>query len=81
MAATAAVAVARLGGQAALWSRLGDDAAGRLILDELATFGVDTTGVRIVSGAQSPVSAVTIEVNGERKLVVYPGCCLEASPE
>lgn len=81
MAATAAVAVARLGGEAALWSRLGDDAAGRLILDELATFGVDTTGVRIVSGAQSPVSAVTIETNGERKLVVYPGAGLDASPE
>lgn len=81
MAATAAVAVARLGGRAALWCRLGDDATGRQILDELAAWSVDTTAVRVIAGARSPTSAATIEPDGERRLVIFPGDGLDPSPE
>jgi len=81
MAATAAVAVSRLGGRAALWARLGDDAAGRLILDELARWSVDTTAVKVIAGARSPTSSVTVDAAGECRLVIYPGEGLDPSPD
>jgi sulfofructose kinase len=67
-AANAAVAIARLGGQAALVTSLGRDAIGDEIVAELASFGVDCTGVRRVA-APSPLSAVVIAPDGERTII------------
>jgi sulfofructose kinase len=39
-AATASVAIARLGGTAELWARVGEDAVGRWIVEELREWGV-----------------------------------------
>jgi sulfofructose kinase len=69
MAATAAVAIARLGGRAALLSRVGDDAAGRSVIAGLETEGVDCRGVRAVSGARTSSSAVLVDSTGERTIV------------
>ena len=52
-AATAAVAVARLGGRALLAGRLGQDAIGELIVGELESEGVDCTLLRRFSGRGS----------------------------
>ena len=61
MAANASVAVARLGGEAHYWGRLGDDALGTRILDELAGEGVDTSRVRRLPGVISPSAAVVLD--------------------
>jgi sulfofructose kinase len=53
MAANAAVAIARLGGKAELWSRTGDDAA----------------GVQGFEGARSSTSAIIVDDKGERLIV------------
>ncbi len=68
-AANAAVTVALLGGVARLVTKLGDDATGDSILEELASFGVETTGTRRVPGVASPLSGVIVEPNGERTIV------------
>jgi sulfofructose kinase len=70
-AATAAVAVARLGGAAALAARVGDDAVGGLIVAELEGYGVDCALVRRCAGRRSSVSAVMIDPAGERMIVNY----------
>lgn len=80
MAATASVAVALLGGRAILWSRLGNDPAGRTILEGLAARGVQTDFIRKIDGAQSPVSSVIISEDGSRQAVVFPGRHLDKDP-
>jgi sulfofructose kinase len=71
IAANAAVAIARLGGTAALLTRLGDDMTGDLIRQGLRQDGVDVSLSRPLAGLRSPVSAVMVDVAGERMLVSY----------
>jgi len=80
MAATASVAVALLGGRAVLWGRLGDDPAGRTILEGLTNRGVQTEIIRKIEGAQSPVSSVVIGEDGSRQAIVFPGRHLDNDP-
>jgi sulfofructose kinase len=80
MAANAAVTIAALGGRAALWSRLGDDAAGRWLLGELARRGVATDGVRVFAGGATACSAILVDGSGERMLGVFRGRGLPADP-
>lgn len=68
-AATAAVTIAALGGEARFVGPVGDDQTGTDLVDELRSDGVDTTQIRIVAGASSPMSVVTIDKNGERAIV------------
>jgi sulfofructose kinase len=70
-AANAAVAVARLGGSAELWSRIGADATGESIRRELEGWGVDTVGVRAFTGARSGSSSVLIDDSGERQITAF----------
>jgi sulfofructose kinase len=73
MAATAAVAVARLGGRASFCGRAGNDGAGHVMQKELADFGVDATQFRLFTGARSSVSAVIVDCKGERMIVNFSG--------
>jgi sulfofructose kinase len=68
-AATAAVAVARLGGRALLAARVGADAAADMIVAELRGYGVDCSHVRRFDGSASSVSAVIVDARGERMIV------------
>ena len=69
-AATAALAIARLGGRAAWWGRLGDDTAGRHIRDELARQGVDLSGTRTLPGARTVRATVIVDRSGERSILI-----------
>lgn len=70
-AATAAATVARLGGQSRFVGCLGDDAAGRRILDWLRREDVDVEHVQCSRTASSPISAVLVDADGERLVVNY----------
>ncbi|WP_244467481.1 carbohydrate kinase family protein [Nocardia vulneris] len=59
-----AVAAARLGLQVRLISAVGDDAAGRRVLQYLRDEGVDTDLVKVVPDAPTPVTAVLITSTG-----------------
>lgn len=71
VAATAAVAVARLGGQVALLTRLGDDAIGEAIVSELQGFKVDCAMAQRFAGTVSSISAIMVDPAGERMIVNY----------
>ena len=75
-AANAAVAIARLGGEAILITRLGDDAVGRLVMDELRAEGVDISRVQVTAGGRSAFSSVCIDTAGERQIVNFRGAGL-----
>ncbi|HUT35230.1 MAG TPA: PfkB family carbohydrate kinase, partial [Planctomycetota bacterium] len=82
LAATAAVAMARLGGTVEMWSRVGDDLQGRFILEQFQAEGVDTSQVRVCPGGRSSACAVTVDrSNGERYFTYFPGRGLDPSLE
>lgn len=83
-AATAAVALARLGVEVAFVGVVGDDATGVAIRDGLGREGVDVTEVAVVPGGRSPQSSILVGRDGRngRAIVHFPGTLptLELSP-
>jgi len=71
MASSAAAAIARLGGRAELWGRVGDDMAGRQTLADLAAAGVDVGRVRVCPGGRTPVSTILVDAAGQRLVVPF----------
>jgi len=69
--ANAAVAIARLGGEAILVSRLGDDPVGDMIVREVEDEGVDCSLVKRYAGCKSSFSSVFLNHAGERQIVNY----------
>jgi len=72
-AATAAVALARLGVETAFVGAVGDDEAGRFVAAGLAAEGVDVSALAIVPGARTPESTVLVSPGGARAIVHVPG--------
>ncbi len=75
-AANAAVADARLGGEAHLAARLGDDCMGDTILQDLDREGVQIDLVQRTAHARSAFSAVCVDAAGERMIVNFRGAGL-----
>lgn len=70
-AATASVAIARLGGTSHLISRLGRDFTADIIVRDLEEDGVDCAGVKLFEGFMSPMSAVMVDKAGERMIMGF----------
>jgi len=74
-AANAAVAIARLGGRAALAGPLGgpagEDDNGDVVLRALAREHVDTSACQRVDGLATALSAIFIDARGDRTIVTY----------
>lgn len=76
IAATALVAVARLGGRAEMWAAVGDDWIGDLILRGLDEEKVDTSTVERVKGRRGPLMIVCVDQpTGERCFFHATGHC------
>jgi sugar/nucleoside kinase (ribokinase family) len=71
-AATAAVALARLGVPTALVGVVGDDATGAFIRDGLESEGVDVSELAVVPGGRSPESAIYVGA-GTRAIAAFRG--------
>ena len=70
-AANAAVAIARLGGRAALAGPLGEDSNGDRVLAALAREQVDCTGCQRLAGVPTALSAIFIDARGDRMIVTH----------
>ena len=76
-AATAAVAVARLGVPAAFAGRVGDDEAGARVREALGREGVDVSELEVVPGGVTPRSTILVEEpTGRRAIVHHEGTVL-----
>ncbi|MGJ8680919.1 carbohydrate kinase family protein [Paraglaciecola sp.] len=64
--ANAAVAVAKLGGNAKFVGQLGDDPFGHFIIDALESYGVDTSYTYIHPTAKTALAFVFLDEQGER---------------
>ena len=81
MAATASVAVSRLGGTVCFWGRAGNDPAGHIMREQLQAEGVDTADFRLFDGARSSVSGVFVDKSGERHIINFRGADLPVSAD
>ncbi|MEM1317271.1 MAG: PfkB family carbohydrate kinase [Pseudomonadota bacterium] len=70
-AANSAVAIARLGGNARLAARLGDDEIADLIVSGLRAEGVNTDAVRRFEGRRSSFSSIYVDREGERQIMNF----------
>ena len=71
LSANASVAISQLGGTSILWSRVGNDATGDRIIQDIKERGVDVANVQRAQGIPSPISAVAIDARGERQVLSY----------
>lgn len=81
MAANAAVAIARLGGEAVFWGPTGDDDIATVIHAQLAADGVDARHLRRCTGCTSSHSVVLVDDRGERLVVGLRGSALQVPAE
>lgn len=70
-AANSAVAIARLGGEAHLACRLGDDQMADMIIAGLQNEGVDTTLAKRFATHRSSFSSIYIDSEGERQIMSF----------
>ncbi|MCY3017332.1 MAG: PfkB family carbohydrate kinase [Planctomycetota bacterium] len=81
MAVSAACAFVRLGGQGAVWGRVGDDSRGVGMRRELAAAGLDVSAVRSVPGGRSSIAVSIIDARGDRLVVPYHDASLDAAAD
>ncbi|WP_159709963.1 PfkB family carbohydrate kinase [Geminicoccus flavidas] len=79
-AAIGGLAAVRLGGEAALLSRVGEDRVGTAILEGFRAAGLDVSAVERLAGGVSSFSAVAVDPKGERQIVNYTDQRLHAEP-
>lgn len=79
--ANQAAAAARLGGQVQMIGRVGMDAFGNSLCENLKKDGVDTSFVLPTEGVSSGVALITVNEVGQNNIVVVPGSNSRLSPE
>ena len=80
MAISAACAFQKLGGQAQVWARVGQDTEADAMRQALALEGVDTRGLHTVVGARSSHAAVIVDAQGQRLVVPFHDPQVDTSP-
>lgn len=71
MASSAAAAIARLGGEVALWASAGRDAVGERAIAELEAEGIDCGYIRRLEGVRTAFSSILVDAVGERIIVPF----------
>ena len=81
--ANVAVAVSKLGGNAAFIGCVGDDQYGRLLRDTLIRFDVSVEGLQTTDRANTTLAIVTVDPTGERSFSFYrrPGADTQINAE
>jgi sugar/nucleoside kinase (ribokinase family) len=72
-----AFALSRLDVPTSLVGNVGKDAYGEQILDDLKTYGVDTSGIEISQGDQTGITVAIVREDGERGFVSSYGSLLD----
>ena len=73
-----AVGVARLGGKAAMLTKVGDEAFGRALLATLHGNGVHTDAIRITKDRRTGLAVVTLTPEGDRDFFFYRDGCADS---
>jgi ribokinase len=71
--ANQAVASRLCGAEVLMVAKVGDDLFGRATLDNFASFGIDTTHVKVVPDAPTGVAPIFVEPDGQNRIIVVKG--------
>jgi sulfofructose kinase len=71
-AANFACAASRLGLRVSALAEVGDDQAGQIIIDDFASYGVDTSLIRVRPGGRTCFTIILIPPSGEKAIVIVP---------
>ena len=77
----AAVAAARAGAKVSAYATLGKDTNGEYLLDCWKKEGVDTTHTLFKEGANTGFVAITLEDNGQNRLIIFRGANMLTPPD
>jgi len=75
-----AIAAARAGAATQMLGAVGDDEAGRRLLDNARSAGVDTSSIAVIAGIPTGRALITVDASGENCIVVVPGANGLVSP-
>src|SRR5438552_8849309 len=71
--ANQAIAARLCGAEVLMVARVGSDLFGEATIKNFASFGVDTTHVRVVQGTSTGVGPIFVEPNGQNRIIVVKG--------
>jgi ribokinase len=71
--ANQAVAARLCGAEVLMVAKVGGDLFGQATIDNFASFGVDTTHVRVVADAPTGAAPILVEPNGQNRIIVVKG--------
>ena len=71
--ANQAVAARLCGAEVLMVARVGSDLFGEATIRNFASFGIDTTHVRIIDGVSTGVAPIFVEPNGQNRIIVVKG--------
>ena len=71
--ANQAVAAARSGAETAFVGQVGDDAGGKMMINDLNDNNVDTTGIHVDDQAGTGSAAILLDESGQNSILVYGG--------
>ena len=71
--ANQAVAARLCGAEVVMVAKVGNDLFGEATVENFASYGIDTTHVRIVDGVSSGVAPIFVEPNGQNRIIVVKG--------
>lgn len=71
--ANQAVAAARSGAETAFVGQVGDDAGGKMMINDLKNNNVDTTGIHVDDQAGTGSAAILLDESGQNSILVYGG--------
>jgi ribokinase len=75
-----AVAAARAGASVVFVSAVGDDSAGRDLLEDLTAKGVDVSQVATIDNMASGIALISVSRDGENAIIVDPGASAKLDP-
>lgn len=78
--ANQATGLARLGAQTRMIGKVGDDANGHKLLENLKKNKIDTKNV-FTDGTQSGLAAILLEKDGKNRIIVFEGANAEIDPD
>jgi len=78
--ANQAVVAARLGARVSMVGRVGDDAFGRTLLDQMVREGIDITHVEVDDVAPTGIAMITVDNEGQNSIVVASGANFRLTP-
>lgn len=78
--ANQATGLARLGAKTAMIGKVGDDANGHRLIENLQKNGIDANNVSL-EGSQSGLAAILLEKGGKNRIIVFEGANAEIDPD